>query len=82
MSLKYKIKIEYNNHNKEGESMKKIKLLTVFATAVGLFLLANVASAINLPTFMEFDLDNWTRLYRDGEMVLSMPDTAPLCTTA
>ena len=43
--------------------MKKMKLLSIVAAFAGLFMLATTASAINLPTYMEFDLDNWTRLF-------------------
>ena len=49
--------------------MKKLRILSIFAALAGLCLMASVASAINLPLYMEFDLDNWTRLYRNGDPI-------------
>lgn len=59
--------------------MKKMrfKMLGVFTALTGLMMFATVASAINLPAYMEFDLDNWTRLYRDGQPIAIDDPTTP-----
>lgn len=41
----------------------KIKMVCMMTALAGLLLLSSFAAAIDLPTYMEFDLDNWTRLY-------------------
>lgn len=45
------------------------KILCTAAALAGSLVMVSTAAAIDLPTYMEFDLDNWTRLYRDGELL-------------